>query len=79
MLTGLAENKSVQELLPGILSQMGPAGLKALTEQLVKGKGGLPKGREGLAAAAAGAAAAGGAAGGEEEEMPNIEAGASFE
>ena len=80
VLTGLGENKSVQELLPGILSQMGEGGLKALTDSLVKGKNGVPKGMEELAAAAEAAAggAAGGAKGGEEEDMPDMDATATF-
>jgi len=82
VLTGLGENKSVQELLPGILTQMGPSGLKALTDSLVKGKGSLPKGMEGLAAAAQ-AAAGGGAdeaagAKGDDEDMPDMDDNATF-
>jgi nascent polypeptide-associated complex subunit beta len=83
VLTGLGENKSVQELLPGILTQMGPSGLKALTDSLVKGKGGVPKGMEGLAAAAQ-AAAGGGAdeaaagAKGDDEDMPDMDDNATF-
>ena len=56
---------------------------KRLTDSLVKGKGGLPKGMEGLAAAAQ-AAAGGGAdeaaagAKGDEEDMPDMDDNATF-
>ena len=87
--TGAGEAKTVQDLLPGILPQMGQAGIKLLTEQIAKGKGGLPAGLEALAASAA--AAAGGLAGDDDDEappsldesaaggdLPSLDAGATF-
>jgi hypothetical protein len=39
VVSGSAETKSLQDLLPGILSQMGPQGLKQLSESFGKGGG----------------------------------------
>ena len=39
VISGTSETKSVTELLPGILTQMGQAGVKQLAETLQKGKG----------------------------------------
>jgi hypothetical protein len=60
VVSGNAENKSFADILPTLLSQMGPSGLKMLTEQLAKGRFGD----------LGGAAGAGG-----DEEMPTLETG----
>lgn len=61
------------DLMPNILSQMGPNAIKDLLAQM-QGKGG--KGAPDLSALLG---AMGGAAGGDDDDMPSLEEGADFE
>ena len=69
VVSGTAETKSVQELMPGIISQMGPNALKGLLESMAKGGKGVP-GLEQMMGEMGGA--------GGDDEMPELET-ADFE
>ncbi|GFR40589.1 hypothetical protein Agub_g1169 [Astrephomene gubernaculifera] len=77
VISGPSQQKKIQELLPGILNQMGPDSLihlKKMMQQLGGMPGGLANmmgglGGLGAAAAAPGAAAA---AGGDDEDVPEL-------
>jgi nascent polypeptide-associated complex subunit beta len=77
VVTGNAESKTVSDLMPNIMPQLGPAQLKQVMEDMAKGKGMGGLSPDQMQAMASAAAAAGGA-GGDDDELPELETGATF-
>ena len=76
VVVGDAVKKQLQDLLPGILGQMGPSGLKALTDAVAKGQVRVPGGGALTAAQQAQMAQMAqqmAAAGADEEDLPQLE------